>query len=196
LNRPEGVMERVLQSVTTDNTDLVIVQQFLDGEAQGFDEIVRRYQSRVYNTCFQMLGNGSDAEDATQETFVAIFKGLGGFEARSTLSTWIYRITINKCRTFRSKRPSDVNVECDLSIHYDDHDGMQKRQVVRGLLQELKPHYRAVLILRYFQQLSYEEIGETLGWSTSKVKCYLSRARNHFKRAYQFLDGGDVDAMR
>jgi RNA polymerase sigma-70 factor, ECF subfamily len=180
-----------------DNADLVFIERFLDGETKGFDELVVRYQSLIYNICLQMLGNSADAEDATQEIFVAIFKGLRTFKARSALSTWIYRIVINKCRNYRRSRPAEVSAECDLTTHHDTHEEMQNRRMVRSLLQELAPHYRAVLVLRYFQQLSYEEIGETLGWSPDKVKCYLSRARKHFKQAYALAaEEGGANAMR
>jgi len=190
-------METVLRAETFDIADLVLVQQFLDGETKGFDKLVVRYQPLIYNICLQMLGNPSDAEDVTQEIFVAIFKGLRNFKARSALSTWIYRIAINKCISHRRKRPTDVHAECDLGIHHNAHEEMQNRRMVRSLLQELAPHYRAVLVLRYFQQLSYEEIGDTLGWSSDKVKCYLSRARKRFKQVYAAtVAEGDGNAMR
>lgn len=186
-----------MRAGSIDNADLVFIQRFHDGETKCFDELIVRYQSLIYNICLQMLGNRADAEDATQETFVAVFKGLRKFKARSALSTWIYRIAINKCRSYRRGRPAEVSAESDLSVHHDNHEEMHNRRMVRSLLQELAPHYRAVLVLRYFRQLSYEEIGETLGWSANKVKVYLSRARKHFKQAYAaMLEGGDRDAMR
>lgn len=184
-----------MQAKTTEDTDLMLVRRFLDGETRGFDEIAVRYQSFVYNICLNMLGNRADAEDAVQETFVAVFKGLRHFKARSALSTWIYRIAINKCRSHRRKRPPEAAVEFDVGIHHDFHKQMKDRQVVRSLLQKLAPHFRAVLVLKYFQQLSYEEIGETLGWSPEKVKCYLSRARKRFKHVYDSAERGDTDAM-
>ena len=185
-----------MRAGSIDNADIVFIQQFLGGETKGFDELVIRYQSLIYNICLKMLGNPSDAEDATQEIFVAIFKGLRKFKAQSALSTWIYRIAINKCRNYRRNRPAEVLTESDLSMHHDPREEMQNRRMVRSLLHELAPHYRAVLVLRYFQQLSYEEIGEILGWSSDKVKCYLSRARKRFKQVYAAtMEGGDRNAM-
>lgn len=171
--------------VTIDDKDLVLVRRFIAGEERAFDDLVARYQSYVYNVCLHMLSNPTDAEDIAQEVFVAIHKALPKFRMHSKVSTWIYRITINKCISHRRGRPPEVQFEYEECVQSGHAGDVEKRHVVHHLLQEMAPHYRAVLVLKYFHELSYEETGEVLGWSVEKVKCYLHRARNTFKRIYE-----------
>ena len=168
----------------------VLVRRFLAGEERAFDELVGRYQPYVYNVCLQMLGNPSDAEDTAQNVFVAVYKALPRFRMQSKVSTWIYRIAINQCISWRRGRREELPIEfevVDSSPHFED---AEKRREMDQLLQKLAPHYRAVLILKYYRELSYEEIADILVWSPDKVKCYLHRARNIFRKLYEAEFGG------
>jgi RNA polymerase sigma-70 factor (ECF subfamily) len=139
-----------------------------------------------------MLDNPADAEDAAQNALVSAYKALPRFRMQSRVSTWIYRIAVNQCLSIRRSRRPECQVEQDFSDDPPRYEEIEKRQAVRRLLRGLAPHFKAVLILRYYRQLSYEEIAEVLGWSSDKVKCYLHRARNVFKDAYvrEQEDGG------
>lgn len=178
---------------TQEDRDLPLVRRFVAGDKRAFDELLARYQPYVYNICLQMLANPSDAEDAAQNVFVGICKALPRFQMRSKVSTWIYRITVNRCISYRRNRHTAMPAEGDLGDRSPSAADLEKRRTVRCLLQKLPAHYRAVLVLKYYRQLSYEEIAEILGWSPAKVKCYLHRARNVFKQAYECenLDGGN-----
>jgi RNA polymerase sigma-70 factor (ECF subfamily) len=176
---------------TREDRDLLLVRQFLAGEKRAFDELVSRHQQYVYNVCLRMLDNTADAEDVAQDVFVAVYKGLRAFRMGSRVSTWIYRIAMNRCISHRRSRRVELPMEQEYGIRSADIEQFADRRVVRQTLQELAPHYRAVLVLRYYRELSHEEIGEVLGWSSEKVKCYLHRARNHFKRLYEAENGGE-----
>jgi len=173
----------LLESV--EDRDLPLVRRFLAGEERAFDELVGRHQSFVYHTCLHMLGNPSDAEDAAQDVFVAVYKALPRFGKRSKVSTWIYRITVNQCISRRRRPCPETQAEIEPAEQGERIEEIEKRRNVRRLLQRLAPHYRAVLVLKYYRELSYDETAQVLGWSPEKVKCYLHRARNLFKRFYE-----------
>ena len=169
----------------TEDRDIVLVRSFQGGDKESFDEILRRYESYVYNVAMQMLGNRADAEDAAQDVLIRIFRSLPGFKMRCKLSTWIYRMTINQCIDYTRSRRRDILADCDLRESPCHLDAVQQRWEVRLMLQKVPPHYRAVLVLRYYQQLGYAEIAEILGWSPAKVKCYLQRGRNIIRQIYE-----------
>ena len=168
----------------------LIVRRFLAGEERAFDELVVRYQPYVYNVCLQMLDNPSDAEDTAQNVFVAVYRALPRFRMQSKVSTWIYRIAVNQCISWRRGRREELPIEIEISDSAPDFEDAEKRREIGHLLQKLAPHYRAVLVLKYYRELSYEEIADILAWSPDKVKCYLHRARNIFKKLYQAEHGG------
>lgn len=168
-----------------EDQDMALVRRFLAGDERAFDALVSRYQSYVYHICLNMLANPCDAEDASQEVFVAVHRALSGFKMRSKVSTWIYRIAMNRCISRRRSRIPEVPMEFEQATMPNEHGDVERRYAIRQMLQRLAPHYRAVLVLKYYHDLSYEEAAETLGWSPEKVKCYLHRARNIFKRIYE-----------
>ncbi len=180
-----AVMETAVEDEGT-----ILVRRFLAGEERAFDELVMRYQTYVYNVCLQMLANPSDAEDTAQNVFVAVYKSLPRFRMQSKVSTWIYRIAVNQCISWRRGRREELPIEMEISDPSPDFEDAEKRREISYLLQKLAPHYRAVLVLKYYRELSYEEIAEILAWSPDKVKCYLHRARNIFKKLYEAEFGG------
>lgn len=185
--RPIGGPENsaVLDAAKEDR-DMLLVRRFVAGDESAFDELVARYQSYVFNICLNMVGNRSDAEDVAQEVFIAIHKGLPRFGMRSRVSTWVYRIVMNQCISHRRGRSAvEVPLDMEIGVHVDHASEIEKRRAVRELLQKIAPHYRAVLVLKYYHELSYEESAEILGWSVEKVKCYLHRARNIFRKHYE-----------
>jgi len=180
----------VLDATTVDR-DQLLVRNFLAGDQTAFDELVAKYQPYIYNICLQMLDNPADAEDVTQNALVAAYRALPRFRMESRFSTWMYRIAINQCLSYRRRQRPEMSLERDIPEGSARFEEVDKRETVRKLIQTLAPHFRAVIVLRYYRQLSYEEIAEVLGWTPDKVKCYLHRARNVFKKAYRReLEGG------
>lgn len=173
-----------------EDQDIALVRRFLAGEESAFDELVARHQSYVYNLCLSMLGNPSDAEDAAQDVFVAVYKGLPGFRMQSKVLTWVHRIAMNQCVSNRRKRREEIMADGEIGESPCPVDDREKRREVRRMLQQVAPHYRGLLVLKYYREFSYEEIGEIMGWSSAKVKCYLHRARNVFRRVYEAESAG------
>ena len=187
-----------------------VIRRVLRGDSEAFSELVAAYQKTVYNIARRLLGSREDAEDLTQETFLAAYRRLGDFRGESRFSTWLCRIASNACiDALRRRKHTDA-----LSLTLEDEDAedaeweipdeslapeallSQKltRDAVRRGLRELSPEGRQVLILRELEGMSYEEIGETLGLEPGTVKSRIFRARKKLC-AFLLRDGNIPDAF-
>jgi RNA polymerase sigma-70 factor (ECF subfamily) len=145
-----------------------------------FDRVVAEYRDRVYRLAYALLGDHAAAEDAAQEAFVRIWKGLSGFRDEAALSTWIYAIARNACLTYRKRQrperfvPIENGIEAGAPVAASDTlTGIDLRRA----LAELPTKYRDVLILYYFEERSYQQVSEALGIPIGTVKTYLHRAK-------------------
>lgn len=179
-----------------DLSDQTLVEKVKEGDYQAFEGLVNRYEGKVYRLAMRMLRNQEDSEDALQETFLQVYRGIEGFEGRSTFSTWLFRLATNVCLMkirHRGTEPGKLlPLEDYLPRHEDSaHPQMQEwperpeevllnkesREKMLEALEELPAEYRAVFILRDVEGLSNAEAGETLGISVAAVKSRLHRAR-------------------
>ncbi len=163
------------------------VLQARHGKQEAFARLVQAYQTPVYNLAYRMLGNPTDAEDATQETFVRAYTRLDTFEAGRKLSSWILAIAAHYCvDRLRRRRGGQVSMEETQALQWMA-DGKPKpeeelierehNKAIRQVLDALPAQYRIVIILRYWEDLSYDEIAEITGSTESAVKSRLHRAR-------------------
>lgn len=163
------------------------VQAALNGDQRAFAHLVDAYKVPVYNLCFRMLGNQGDAEDAAQETFVRVYTRLSSYDPEQRLSSWILAVASHYCiDRLRRQRIRWLSLDDLLPTHQLLREEEQPEPAllqnertaeVQSLLQALPPEYRLVIALRYWQDLSYEEIAKTVGSSESAVKSRLHRAR-------------------
>ena len=155
----------------------------------AFEELIRLYEKKIYALCVRMCGNAEDAEEAAQDTFLALWRGIDRFRQESALSTWIYRLASNACiDLMRRRRKSEGGVSLDdEALFLDAADpapqppqALEQREAQR-LLQEglmsLPAEYRSILLLREVEGLSYSEISETLELELGTVKSRISRGR-------------------
>lgn len=158
----------------------------LAGEANAFGQLVQRYQTSVYNVCYRMMGAPQPAEDMTQEVFLRAYERLGTFDSTRPFGPWIRTIAANHClNNLKRKQPVLVSLdEPQAQTPADPHANpeahairREQADVVRRAIQQLPPQARAIIELRHFQGLSYEEIASELGLSISAVKSRLFRAR-------------------
>ena len=177
------------------HTDQTLAQQARRGDPDAFGELVRRHQQAVFNVALRMTGSRPDAEDATQETFLRAFRAFKQFDSHRPLAPWLKRIAVNVCLNwYEANRIRPAVTEADLARPGEaaaDLDEWQanvttpeqrylareQAAAVRAAILQLPPAYRAVIELRHFQNLSYEEIATTLGRPLSSVKSDLFRAR-------------------
>ncbi len=154
------------------------------GEPAAFGELVRRYQTTVFNVCYRLVSERREAEDMTQETFIRAYARLEIFDLERPFAPWIRRVAANLCFNRLSSLPA-IQPEVDEERDPDDparrpeaaYEEHERAELLRATLASLPAHYRAVIELRHYQEMSYEEIAETLHLSLSDVKSHLFRAR-------------------
>ena len=147
-------------------------------DPEDFDALFATYRARVLGICLHVVGNPADAEDATQETFLAIFRSLPGFRSESLLSTWIYRIALRTALRVRARRPRTVPLEFEPGSDRGDPSLERERaRQVHEALARLTAEHRAVLALFTLDGLSHREIASTLGIPQGTVWSRLHLAR-------------------
>ena len=194
----------------TKEQELTIIRRVQHGDTEAFSMLVAAYEKNVFNVALQMTGNREDAQDMAQEAFLKAYSSLSSFRGDSKFSSWLYRIVSNVCLDFRrrqGRRPSSsLTVEDDEgeSLELDIADESQSpeallerkltREAVRRGLDELPEDQRQILLLREIQQMSYEEIGETMNLEPGTVKSRIFRARKKLC-AFLLKDGNIPDSI-
>ena len=187
------------------NPDAAIIAQVLAGDLSGFEELVRRYDRRVYRVTLAITQNKEDAEDAMQDAFLKAMENLAQFEGAARFSTWLTRIAVNEALQRLRKRgrfdsldepveAGDSLIPQQLQDWRDNPEQQYAKEELRDLLERtigsLPPIYRAVFLLRDVEHMSNEETAEALDLSVPAVKSRLLRARlmmrdrlsRHFER--------------
>lgn len=161
-----------------------IVSRVLAGEVEAFAELIDRYKVAVYNLCARMLGDPTEAEDAAQEVFVRAYTQLRSYTPGRKFSTWILSIASHYCIDMLRRRKPSVDLDAIAFWKQSDQPEPEERALtrevrdeVRELLNKLPDKYRGVTILRYWNDLSYDEIATATGLSVATVKTRLFRAR-------------------
>lgn len=154
----------------------------------AFNELVRRHRSRVHAICHRYFRDATDAEDATQETFLTVLRRAGTFRGEAKVSTWLYRVAVNTCHDLvrhRARRPQtpveDIGLVGDLrgETHSDEDElaAMALSDVLREALMTLDPETRGLLLLCTVEELPYAEVAEAYGIAVGTVKSRVHRAR-------------------
>jgi RNA polymerase sigma-70 factor (ECF subfamily) len=165
------------------------IEETKNGNCSAFDRVILKYQRPIYNLCYRMLADTMEAEDASQEIFARAYFKLNSYDdTRSQFSTWLFAIASHYC--IDKLRPRRLNLISwdDLSAFYRvpaQNTSEPERALLRSetteevqlLLNELPPDYRAVVVLKYWQFRSYEDIAAILGTTVSAIKSRLFRAR-------------------
>ena len=153
-----------------------LIRRCQAGDEQAFAELFRRYKNLVYKTAYLMLGDADEAEDVLQEVFVQVYKSLDAYDpGRGAFTTWLYRITVNRCLNWRRRWRPFVSLDRARTSVPSPEGRMEEKavwQAVRGLSEKL----RAVVILRYYWELSYAEIAQILDIPLGTVKSRLNLA--------------------
>lgn len=175
--------------------DYDLVQKARTGDQNAYAELMDRYRDSIYFMLLKMVQNKDDADDLTIEAFGKAFNRLDLYTPNFAFSTWLFKIASNNAIDFiRRKKKNTISI--DQAVGGDDGDEMyidlksdgltpeeisikeQKMKIMRQVVQKLKPRYRQLVEMRYFEQLSYEEISEKLELPLGTVKAQLFRARD------------------
>jgi len=160
-------------------TDADYIRDFKSGDVSGFNEIVKKYQKQVYWIIRRIIQNHDDADDLTQEVFIKVHSALMGFREESNLFTWLYRIavnySINHIRKARIRNTVSFETVLTPMISADKNsdetlDEQARRRIIEDAIEMLPAKQRAVFNLRYYEQLSYEEISEIMKKSVGALK--------------------------
>lgn len=179
----------------TREEDFNLVNRFVEGDERAFNEIVKKYQKRIYWHARQMLGNHLDADEVTQEVLIVMYKKLKSFNFQSNLYTWIYKIvttrSINQIRKNQIKKFFSINDEenpIELKSNYDIIEDISNKERIEKLykvLEKLPAKQRQIFIMRNFDELSYEEISQITGKSIGGLKANYFHA---LKKVMEYIN--------
>jgi len=178
--------------------DALLVQRAQADDMEAYDELVRRYQERIYATIYHMTSNHEDANDLAQDTFIKAFKALKSFKGQSSFFTWVYRIAVNKTINFLKQRKNrnhmslndlDFNAEHDPELVSMVSDKTPRRDAqlaelqekLNAAMQKLSEDHRLVVTLHDIQGLPHEEIGTIMGCNVGTVRSRLFYARQQLQ---------------
>ena len=185
---------------TLDPADAVLVEQACAGRYEAYEELVRRYQRRVYALVYNMTGNRADAEDMVQDVFIKAYRSLPGFKGDSSFYTWIYRIAVNRTINHlkrRKRHAADLQLDAmDAAAERDpayvelrarespvrDVSLAELQKKLNEALQTLSEKHRTVVVLHDIQGTPHEEIARIMNCSVGTVRSRLFYARQHLQR--------------
>ena len=195
-----------------DDADAVLVARCKDNDLTAFDQIVERYQHRIYGYVRRLVSNETDAEDITQDVFLRALMSLHNFRQESSLQVWLFRIATNRCRDLIRRRQhekgwvslwrsherdgsTEEDISCDLPDTRDNPERRLLQQELSDLLHEainrLPVAMREVLVLHDMESLSYEEIAQALSIPVGTVKSRLFHARARLRQALASYVNGE-----
>jgi RNA polymerase sigma-70 factor, ECF subfamily len=170
--------------VVKEEADEALVARCRNGDGGGFATLVGRYERVIFNLAYRMLGDPDAARDVAQSAFLKALENLHRFDSRYRFYSWLYRIAMNEALDVIGHRGRQTELT---DVHMADDDPARDAQTadlgdrVRGALGALTPDHRAVLVLRHYQDLSYEEIGRVLELPDATVKSRLFEARERLR---------------
>jgi len=182
--------------MTTGQDDAALLAKVVEGDHDAFATLMRRHEDRVFAVCVRIMGNRTAALDATQETFLTLYRKASQYRATAAVGTWLYRISVNTCYDLLRKerrRPSEAMPSyldpADPRAE-DDYTSVELRPSVEAALATLTPDFRAVVVLSDIEGMSLPEVAEALEIPVGTVKSRLFRARRQLAGVLGNLSDG------
>ncbi|MFD2671596.1 RNA polymerase sigma factor [Marinicrinis sediminis] len=175
-----------------------LIRSAQSGDHDALVELLRQIETHVYRTAYYMLGNEQDALDASQDALLRIYQHIQSYEEKAQFKTWAQRIVTNICiDRFRRAKPTVSIEQHEMVFPTDNHVESQMlasltAKDIRAAIDQLPEHHRSVVVLRYLQDYSYNEIAEALDLPLNTVKSYLFRARQQLQQFLQDYQKGGV----
>lgn len=176
--------------------DEELVKRIISGDVDAFEEIIQKYEKKIFGLIYNMLKCENDIEDIAQEVFLKVYRNLDKFKGDSSLYTWIYRIATNTCLDYLKKRREVVYIdekiktddgEVDFQLQSSEkqqdelYEDKELKEKLEKCIDKLPPKQKAMIILRDVKGLSYEEISKILDLKLGTVKSQINRARLKLK---------------
>ena len=185
---------------TIEQNEAQLVTASKQGDQDAFAQLVQHHQRRVFNLVFRMLQQYEEANEVTQETFLAAWQGLPTFRGEARFSTWLYRIAYNCALKQLEQRKRDRAIQLEVQAEQivasttreqrvdAELEARARQALVHEHLANLPAKYRIVLVLRHLQDMTYEEMAEILTMPIGTIKTHLFRARNLLKERIEMFD--------
>lgn len=176
-------------------SDEDLVERAVADDHDAFGEIVRRWERKIFALCFGMLGREDEASDAAQETFIAAYKNLKNFRGEAKVSSWLHRIAVNQCLTTKRRKRSRSEEYLDEDKNEEDRvfvapkqyspgsttEQMERLRIVRQAVTSLPSELRQVIVMKEFEEMTFQEISDTLEVPLSTVKSRVYTALRQLK---------------
>ena len=187
--------------------DEELVEKVKNGDIDAFEEVIAKYEKRVFSLIYNMLKNDNDIEDIAQEVFVKVYRNIHKFKGNSSLYTWIYRITTNLCLDYMKKQKSVIYIDeklqlddgevefqipCEEKLQDELYEEKEIKRKLEKCIAKLPDKQRVMIVLRDIKGFSYEEISDILEMKLGTVKSQINRARLKLKELLE-KDGTFLD---
>jgi RNA polymerase sigma-70 factor (ECF subfamily) len=177
----------------TEVDDPAVVSRCLAGDTEAFGLLVQKYTPPVFGVAFRITGNRQEAEDVTQTAFLKSFESLASYNPQYRFFSWLYRIAVNEALNAGRRRSAVETLDEDLPVDDLSPEQREREELLQKGLMELQPDSRAVVVLRHFEDLSYEEIAGVLEIPAKTVKSRLFTARTQLREilVHKGMEGND-----
>jgi RNA polymerase sigma-70 factor, ECF subfamily len=190
---PENKENMEVPKILKLDDDFSLIKRFIDGEEEIFDELVRRHKEKVRNIIYLTLTDRDAVDDIAQDVFITVYRSLKNFRFESQFTTWLYRITVNKCKDHLRRKSirrivlpfRDTQEDPGYEISPESSD---TKTIVRRAISQLPDKMRIPLVLKDIEGFSYQEIAETMQCEIGTVKSRIFRAREGLKKILQPLE--------
>jgi RNA polymerase sigma-70 factor (ECF subfamily) len=201
LDAGTGTCPVCARSTAVHHADDCLLQALREGSERAYEALIEHYQQPVYSLVYRLMDDPADAADVVQEVFLKVFRNVGAFRGDSSLKTWIYRISCNEAynhrRWFTRHKKREVGLENDDEAAANWYDVLPDRtrsafdiasdhemhSLIEEALTDLNPQFRAAVVLRDIEDLSYDEVAEILQVSLGTVKSRILRGREALRKA-------------
>lgn len=170
-----------------------LIELVKQGDESAFVELVTPCRERLFRKAYSIIGNPDDAEDILQESLISAYRAIHSFRGESGIYTWLYRIVVNRCRDFLRSSGGKKKLEAldpFTMVVKDERPGVEKKyehseasSYLIGKVENLSGKYKKILLMRYYDELSYQEISDLLHVNVGTVKSRLFKARELLKRS-------------
>lgn len=162
--------------------DSKITDETMNALEKKFAQIVGEHKSTIYTVCYMFSQDADEVSDLFQEVLINLWKGFEGFEHRSDIKTWIYRVALNTCISIdrKKRRSASVPLTLDINLFEDRDEDSRQVDMLHKRISKLQPFDRAIVLL-WLEDLSYEEIGQIVGITAKNVSVRLFRIREQLK---------------
>lgn len=190
---PENKENMEVPKILKLDDDFSLIKRFIDGEEQIFDELVRRHKEKVRNIIYLTLTDRDAVDDIAQDVFITVYRSLKNFRFESQFTTWLYRVTVNKCKD-HLRRKSIRRIVLPFRDTLEDPgyeispESSDTKTIVRRAISQLPDKMRIPLVLKDIEGFSYQEIAETMQCEIGTVKSRIFRAREGLKKILQPLE--------